>query len=132
MIFSANTLPLSQAVRRASLPNVQRTLLGRFQPLVFSLITKRLVDFEETEGSKDIQFRGSVQPLSAQKLLIKPEGQRAWIWKLLYAEPDLKLKMDDVGILDGVRYRVMERTDYSEYGYVEYHLVNDYTHSRTI
>jgi hypothetical protein len=68
------------------------------------------------------------QPIN-QTLEMKPEGQRSWIDEVIYAETSLELKVDDIIMFscDGCeKYRVMEKTDWSAYGYVEYKIKSDY------
>ena len=95
--------------------------------MTFDLITKTITDYNLTETATTISTKGVRQPFSAQQLSIKPEGQRAWKWEILHCLPNVKLNPDDIVVFNGVRYRVMEKLDYSEYGYLEYHIIQDYT-----
>lgn len=110
-----------------NLPNMGDALLSWFQQIQFVLITKEIVDFELIEVEKPSCFMGVIQPLSSKKLEMKPEGQRAWTWSQIHASPDLVLKNDDVMNIQGVRYRVMNKFDYSKYNYVLYEIVEDFT-----
>lgn len=65
-------------------------------------------------------------PFSARQLEIKPEGQRSWAWYRLLMLTNITLKTDDRFVMDGVKYRVMRTSNYSEYGYNEYDVVEDY------
>ena len=110
-----------------NLPDVSDALLDWFQNMTFDLISKAITDYDLTETATTISTKGVRQPFSAQQLSIKPEGQRAWKWETLHCLPNVKLNPDDVVVFNGVRYRVMEKLDYSEYGYLEYHIIQDYT-----
>ena len=99
------------------LPQVGEVLPSWFQPLTFDVITKTVVNYEVAETKITISTQGVRQPMSAQQLQIKPEGQRAWKWET---------KVDDIIIFDGVKYRVAERWNWSEYGYLEYHICQAY------
>lgn len=112
---------------QSNLPDVSDALLDWFQNMTFDLITKAITDYDLTETATTISTKGVRQPFSAQQLSIKPEGQRAWKWETLHCLPDVKLNPDDIVVFNGVRYRVMEKLDYSEYGYLEYHIIQDYT-----
>lgn len=112
-----------------TLPDMSTTLLEWFQPMIFKQIVKSVVDFQNVETPTDINFQGVMQPLTEQQLRMKPEGQRSWKWNLLHAEPGLPLKPDDAITYQGQQYRVMSKKDYTQYGYTEYHLVQDYTGS---
>jgi hypothetical protein len=76
-----------------------------------------------------MNFMGTWQPLSAEKIALKPEGERSWKWIQLHCRNGLKnLETNDLVIRDGekTRYKVMERLDYSLSGFIEYHLVEDF------
>jgi hypothetical protein len=60
---------------------------------------------------------------------MKPEGQRKWNSETVYADNSLDLKVDDIiifGCISGQRFRVISKTDYNQYGYVEYSVLSDY------
>ena len=101
-------------------------LVSWFQNLTFDLITKTLVDYETKETKRTISTQGVRQPMSAQQLAIKPEGQRAWRWETIHCLPDVVLKVDDRVIFNGVEYRVMQKWSWPEYGYVQYEICQDY------
>ena len=125
MITNAKNKPLTYT----GLPQVGEVLPSWFQPLTFDLVTKVVVDYEVQEGIQTITTQGVRQPMSAQQLAIRPEGQRAWKWETIHCLPDVKLKVDDIIIFDGVKYRVMERWNWAEYGYLEYHICQAYENS---
>lgn len=122
IITNAKDKPLTYS----GLPQVGEVLPSWFQTLTFDVVTKTIVNYEVEETTLTITTQGVRQPMSAQQLSIKPEGQRAWKWETLHCLPDVKLRVDDIVIFDGVKYRVMERWDWSEYGYAEYHICQAY------
>lgn len=124
-IANAKDTPLFK--RTGTVPDVSGALQDYFQPMVFTLIKKEVDGFQALEKPYPIYFQGVIQPLTERQLFFKPEGQRAWSWFLLHADPTLTLKVDDVVDYLGVQTRVMARKDYDIYGYVEYHLVQDWT-----
>lgn len=126
-IYSAKNVPLNQ--NSGTMPDVSDALLDWFQPMTFLTITKTVVNFEVKEVSTATNFLGVWQPMTAQKLLLKPEGQRAWLWFTVHAQPGLELIPDEVITYLGTQYRVMQKWDWILDGYVEYHLVNNYTGS---
>lgn len=109
-----------------NLPQMGEVIVSWFQPMTFDLVTKGIQDYDLAESLTTIQTQGVRQPFSVQQLAIKPEGQRAWKWETLHCLPDVKLNPDDIVIFNQVKYRVMEKLDYSEYGYLEYHIIQDY------
>lgn len=114
-------------VQTGSIPDVSGALKDWFQPMTFTLVEKETVGFQVVETATDITFQGVIQPLSGRRLQLKPEGERAWNWSLLHAEPVLTLQVDDVVIYLGVQTRIMSRKDFGIYGYVEYEIVQDWT-----
>ncbi|AFC22573.1 hypothetical protein phi1422_0053 [Bdellovibrio phage phi1422] len=126
MIFNAKNIPLNQ-MTPSSVPNMSETLSSWMQKMVFNLITKTNVDFEIVETTTDINFMGVWQPFTFQQLQIKPISQRAWKWFTVHSQTQLLLKVDDVVKYKGGQYRVMELGNYNEYGFYEYHLVQDST-----
>lgn len=110
----------------SGLPQMGEVLPSWFQTMTFDLVTKSLADYEVKETLQTITTQGVRQPMSAQQLSIKPEGQRAWRWETLHCLPNVQLKVDDIVIFDGVKYRVMQRWNWAEYGYLEYHICEAY------
>lgn len=110
-----------------TLPNMQSAMGNYFQPLVFTQIQKKVGDtFTLVEQTVKTNFMGVRQPLTGQQLQMKPEGQRQWKWERIHAYPDLVLGVDDQIMFGSVQYRVTDKFDFTEYGYVEYHIVQDY------
>lgn len=124
-IGNAKDRPIN--VQTGTVPNVSGAMQNWFQPMVFTLVTKTVVAFQNVEVANDIAFRGVIQPLSGRRLELKPEGQRAWNWSWLHSDPSLALDVDDVVYYLGVQTRIMSRKDYSIYGYIEYEIVQDWT-----
>lgn len=122
----ANT-PLN--AQSGSLPQMGGALISWFQPMVFSVVTKQTVGFQVVETMTDVSFRGVIQPAKSRALMMKPEGQQAWTYYTVHADPSLKLNVDDVIRYLTKQYRVLELKDYTQYQYVEYNLVEDYTGS---
>ncbi len=123
---AANTL---LNVQTGSIPNVGGAMRDWFQPMVFTRVTKSTVAFQLVETAENISFRGVIQPLTSRDLIQKPEGQRAWTWLWLHADPSLTLNVDEIVTYNGVATRIMARKNYTIYGYVEYQLVQDWTGS---
>ena len=122
MIINAKNKPLTQS----GLPQMGEVLPSWFQTLTFDVISKSLVDYEVVETKTRITTRGVRQPMTAKDLAIKPEGQRAWKWETIHCLPDVVLEVDDVIIFDNTRYRVKQRWDWREYGYVQYEICQAY------
>lgn len=109
------------------MPDVSGALFDWFAPMTFGVVTKTIKNFQAVEVQTQVDTAGVWQPFTDRQLLLKPEGQRRWKWFQLHALPSLTLTPDDVVTYLGEQYRVMSEKDYRLNGYVEYHLVNDYT-----
>lgn len=123
-IANGSNTPLN--VQTGTIPNVGGAMRDWFQPMTFGTVTKETVGFQVVETEVEVSFQGVIQPFTERQLQIKPEGQRAWTWLWLHADPVLTLQVDDVVSYLGVQTRVMARKDYGIYGYVEYQLVQDW------
>ena len=124
MIINGKDTPLESSF--STLPNVSDVLPDWFQSITFQVVTKDLEDYEVVETLTTITTQGVRQPMNAQRIAIKPEGQRAWKWETIHCLPDVKLNIDDIIILDGVKYRVMHKWNWAEYGYLEYEICQAY------
>jgi hypothetical protein len=123
MIRNAKDFGLDQSP--ATLPDVSGAIMEWFQKLSFNLITKTNVDFQLVEVEVPTTAFGVRQPASPQMVQLLPEGQRKWKYETIHALPDLIMSPDDICVFASVRYRVMSKTDWKEYGYVEYYILED-------
>jgi hypothetical protein len=124
MIKNGKDYPLSS--NPGTLPDMQGAMLSWFQRLTFTKVVKTVVNHEVEEETTTFEFTGVRQPMSPQQLEMKPEGQRAWKWEMIHAFPDLILKPDEIIVFESVPYRVMKKSDFKEYGYILYEIVEDY------
>ena len=110
------------------LPNVNAAVLKWAQPLSFRVVEKKTVDRELVETlSEPVTGSGTLQPMREEQIAMKMEGQRSWKWWKLHADPMLTLELDTVVERNGVRFRVLGKKDFSEYGYIKYELAEDFT-----
>lgn len=109
------------------LPNVSDVIVSWFQPMTFKFLTDNIVDFENEPITVEVRSEGVIQPFTSKDLMAKPEGQRSWSWNMLHCLPDVVLKVGEYVLIDDVKYRVMKCTDYSDYGYLEYDVVEAFT-----
>ncbi len=109
-----------------SLPHVGKALHGWMQLMKFTIICKQSINGYTQEIASTLNTHAVRQPLSPQQLAIKPKGERNWRHEMIHALPDLQLNPDDRVEYLGVRYRVMERNDYPEYGYIQYNVSEDF------
>ena len=121
-----NAKDRNQETLLGGLPDVSEAITGFFYPLVFQHMQKQLVEGFVQEIAVTVRTLGVRQPFKAQQLQMLAEGQRAWKWETIHCQPDVKLRPDDIILIDGVKFRVMEKYDYSPYGYLQFNIVSDY------
>ena len=124
IIQNGKDTPLNQ--NPGTLPDMGVALLGWFSLVTFVIVTTVVSAFQADETTETVQFQGVVQPFTARQLMLRPEGERAWTWLMVHAEPSLKLKTGDILYYNGLKCRVMEQFDYTAYGFMEYHLVQNW------
>ena len=109
------------------LPRIQTALNGWQQTITLIKITQTVsTDGEVTNTQTLIVFKGVVQPLEAEKLKIKPEGQRSWKWLQIHTKTRLSLVNGDQITYNNVNCKVMDIKDYNAYGYYEYNIVQNW------
>lgn len=113
--------------KSGTVPDVSGAMQDYFQPMTFEPLQKTVTGFQVVENGTPYNFRGMIQPFTDRQLLLRPEGERAWTWFQLFADPVLTLQVDDVVLYKGIQTRVMSRKDFALYGYVQYNLVQDWT-----
>ena len=123
MIYNAKDVKISTVQLGGSgLPCLSAPVENWSQPIEFQIVGKRQVDFKTVETFITKMGKGVIRPLSPQQLALKPEGERAWRWKVIHSAFTLELNVDDVIQIDSIRYRVMSKTDSAQYGYFKYEI----------
>lgn len=125
----ANGKNQALTVDQGTVPDVGGAMIDWFQSMQFQIVTKETIDFQVVETEEPVNFRGVIQPFTLRQLYLRPEGERAWTWAMVHAEPVLSLKVDDIISYRGVHFRVMGKKNYTIYNYVQYSLVQDFTGS---
>lgn len=109
------------------MPQMAAAFSGWMQNITMSVFTQKVVDNGLVEDHwNEICFAGTIQPLSARAIALKPEGQRAWDWFQIHTFSRLEISTNDRISWEGQIYKVMAVKDYGLNNYVEYHIVQDY------
>lgn len=124
MIKNGKDTPLNESF--GNLPNMASTLDGWLMTLVFIKTIKTIINYNAVETEEEFSFQGVWQPLSLSELKMKPENERTWKWYNCHTKTDLGLKNDDIITYKDIKYRVMSTGYFEDYGYYNYHLVEDY------
>jgi hypothetical protein len=111
-----------------NIPNVNDIVKSWSVPMNAQVIKKKVENRIVKETKTNINFKGvPVQPLRPQELQLKPEGQRNWRYFTLFC--DYKFDVDDVIIIESVKYRITGKNDWNisgQYGFCKYELLEDY------
>lgn len=109
------------------LPDVSDTLTG-WEVSIFAIVVKQeMIDGEIIENKIKKVFKGVIQPLKAEEVALKPDGQREWKWYQVHVKKHYPILRAEQKIeIMGKTYKIMAVKDYNLYGYIEYHVVKDY------
>ncbi len=105
-----------------AVPNVFTDFNDWFEPLTFGVVREENVNGYLKENITNIDTRGIIQPFGASAAKILPEGARYWEYRQVHCLPDVRLEIGSYILYKDLRYKVMARLDYSDYGYLEYHI----------
>lgn len=123
-MINGKDIPLGLSA--SALPDVSGSVDMFLQPVTIGVVSKQQVDGYTQEIINYVKTRAVRQPFSPRMLEVKPEGERSWRWETVHALPDLILNPDDIILWGDHRYRVMQKSDFAEYGYVLYEIIEDY------
>jgi hypothetical protein len=109
------------------LPDVSGGVNMFLQSIKLGMITKKQIAGYTHEFVKYVYAKAVRQAFTTEQLILRPEGERSWKWYTLHMTPEFQLKTDDIIIIYDMRMRIMERLDYLEYGFIEYHAIEDFS-----
>lgn len=118
LIINAKNKTLSQM--NSNLPNMSDTIKSWFQNITFGIPTRVNVGADWQETITEIKTKGVVQPARDEDLAVLEEGMRFWEWQMIHCLPDLDLKNNQYIYYKDVKYKVMHRKNFTEYGYIRY------------
>lgn len=125
MIINGKNRPLGSGAQ--FVPDVSNGVMDLMQNVTVGVMQKVNNQGYTTEIPIYTKTMATREPFTARQLEIKPEGQRAWAWYRMRMLINLVLKTDDRFLLNGIKYRVMRSSNYFEYGYNEYDVIEDYS-----
>lgn len=123
MISSAGKTNLNQ--QTGSLPDVSQSLKNWFQPMTLVLLKKEFISYRIESTETRIETKGVIQPIG-EDLKIMETGERSFPLYKLHIEPDVLMNVGDRVIYLDIKYKVLSRRDYRQYGFLEYDLVEDF------
>lgn len=112
----------------SGMPNVSAALNGWQRAITLQKRTQIVDGYGGiTFTLVNFTFMGTVQPLQAKQIELKPEGQRSWTWLQIHIQqPGFSLTTNDEILINGTIFKVMGQKDYTENGYIEYHCAYEY------
>ena len=108
-----------------ALPDLSQGVETFLQNVIIGIVQKSQIGGFTQEVILYNKYMAVKQPMK-EDLAIQMEGERSWKWYEIHAEINLVLATDDVIVFDQLRYRVMGKLNFAEYGYVTYHVIEDY------
>lgn len=128
MAFNFSRNQTIQSVMKSGMPQMGHVLDGWEVPLTLIKIIQDVEEGDLAYKEERFNFMGVFQPMSMEQLQLLPEGQRSWSHYWIHCKSgQLNLETADKIIFNNKMYKVIEKKDYSLNGYVEYHIVTDYT-----
>lgn len=109
-------------------PSMKSAVMAWASPTQVWISAKRQVDYKTVESYYEKTVNLFRVP-TGQQLEMKPEGQRRWNTETIYSSVELDLRVDDIIVFeckDGQKFRVMNKTDWNQFGYIEYQVTSDY------
>ena len=106
--------------------NMSDAFSGLVQQAQFAVVKYVKQDGDTVESAEAVgTFLGSLQPLHARQLLVKPEGWRKWKWFTLFTNANQELTVGDfVRDTRGLQYRIMAKSDWGTQGsFNEYQII---------
>ena len=123
MIQNAKDIKLCSST--LGLPDVGIALLALLQTVKILLITQQLIGGYNKEIIETIYAKAVIIP-NDQPLKMAKEGDREWDSSTVYCTPEFSPSNNDVFILLKKRYRVVNKSDFSQYGYMKLSVTEDY------
>lgn len=125
MLINAKDKKLSQTI--SGQPDVSGAVDHFLQSMIFEKMQRSMVDGRMQEIPIQFSALACKQPLSPQLLKVKPTGDRAWSWYMIHSLTDLELKPNDRIKIQGQPFKVMNKSNFKEYGYFYYEIIEDVT-----
>lgn len=111
----------------SGMPQMKAAFAGWTKPITLQIIEQTVVDGFIQDSPRNFTFTGTIQPLQPNKIMLKPEGQRAWEWLQIHCVAStLELKPNDRIIYNDCIFKIMAQNDYTLNNFIEYHAVADF------
>lgn len=115
----------------ANLPDVSEVMNGWEVSMTANYVTQAVVDGNVVDTPVVKNIKGIMQPLKAEEIALKDEGQRSWSWQLIQVRETLygELFTSQIINVNNVPYKIKAKKDWVLNGYREYHAILDFEDS---
>lgn len=114
-------------VNISGMPVMSAAFAGWMKSISLKVITQTIDNGLVTDSETTVSFTGTIQPLSPEQIMLKPEAQRSFQWLQIHVKTgSSELSSNDRIEYSGKKYKVMQKLDYSLNGFFEYHAIEDY------
>lgn len=112
----------------ANLPDVSEVMNGWEVSMTANYVTQTLVDGAVVDTEVNKPIKGISQPLKAEEIALKDEGQRSWNWVLVQVRETIygELYPTQILIINSIPHKIMAKKDWTLDGYREYHVIRDF------
>ena len=112
----------------ANLPDVSEVMNGWEVSMTANYVTQAVVDGAVVDTEVNKPIKGIMQPLKAEEILLKDEGQRSFDWYQVHVRDDVygELFTTQILIINSVPYKIKAKKDWVLNGYREYHVIRDF------
>lgn len=108
------------------LPTPMLGILSWSQSVTLKKVIQSVVEGDVIDTVYSKPFQGVVIPMENEVLMLKPTEQQSWEWYYIFTKGNVSLENNDRIEYNGIKYKIMERRDYSAYGHIEYHAIKDW------
>ena len=111
-----------------SLPDLSDVMTQWEVPMTANYVTQSVVDGVVTDTAVSKTIKGIMQPLKAEEIMLKDEGQRSWDWYQVHIRESAygELFTTQILIINGINYKIKAKKDWVLNGYREYHAIRDF------
>jgi uncharacterized repeat protein (TIGR02543 family) len=110
-----------------AVPNLSGAIRGWTKKTAVLLVTKTVVNAKIIQTATEVILDMNLQPLQPEKVNRKPEEQRAWKWySLLTKKLSATLSIDNIVIINNIRYRVESVQNWQDAGFRRYECIEDF------
>ena len=111
-----------------NLPDVSEVMNGWEVNMIANYVTQTLVDGAVVDTEVNKPIKGISQPLKAEEIALKDEGQRMWNWVQVHIREAIygELFPTQILIINSIPHKIMAKKDWTLDGYREYHVIRDF------